>query len=111
MFCLREMAHAGSSGAWLVQNLSPPCAQPDWNRGRPDAGSNNGSGVFTGLSLTASLLMSIVLDQFGLVGFKTHPSSALRITAPVCGRWNLADCEVSIVSFNPQRKAVRAVRK
>lgn len=49
-----------------------------------------GSGVFTGLSLTASLLMSIVLDQFGLLGFKTHPVSALRLTGSglmVVGIW------------------------
>jgi transporter family-2 protein len=52
-----------------------------------------GSGVFTGLSLTASLLMSIVLDQFGLVGFKAHPASALRIVGSglmVVGIWLIA---------------------
>ncbi len=52
-----------------------------------------GSGVFTGLSVTASLLTSIVLDQFGLLGFKTHPASALRITGSalmVIGLWLIA---------------------
>ena len=52
-----------------------------------------GSGVFTGLSLTASLLISIVLDHFGLVGFKPHPASALRITGSglmVAGIWLIA---------------------
>jgi transporter family-2 protein len=52
-----------------------------------------GSGLFTGLSLTASLLMSIVLDQFGLVGFKTHPASALRIAGSglmIAGIWLIA---------------------
>jgi transporter family-2 protein len=38
-----------------------------------------GSGVFTGLSLTASLLVSIVLDHFGLIGFKQHTASPLRL--------------------------------
>jgi bacterial/archaeal transporter family-2 protein len=37
-----------------------------------------GSGVYTGLTLTASLLTSIALDHFGLVGFKPHPVSPLR---------------------------------
>jgi transporter family-2 protein len=52
-----------------------------------------GSGVFTGLSLTASLLMSIVLDQFGLVGFETHRASGLRIMGSglmVLGIWLIA---------------------
>jgi transporter family-2 protein len=52
-----------------------------------------GSGVFTGLSLTASLLMSVVLDQFGLMGFRTHTASALRITGAglmVIGIWLIA---------------------
>lgn len=38
-----------------------------------------GSGVFTGLSVTSSLATSIALDHFGLLGFKTHPASPLRI--------------------------------
>jgi transporter family-2 protein len=42
-----------------------------------------GSGVFTGLSLTASLLSSILLDQFGLMGFKQHSISPLRLTGSV----------------------------
>lgn len=42
-----------------------------------------GSGVFTGISVTASLAMSILLDNFGLVGFKPHPASPLRILG--CG--------------------------
>ncbi len=42
-----------------------------------------GSGVFTGVSVTASLVMSVLLDNFGLVGFKVHPVSPLRILG--CG--------------------------
>ena len=42
-----------------------------------------GSGVFTGISVTASLAMSILLDNFGLVGFKVHHASPLRVLG--CG--------------------------
>ncbi len=38
-----------------------------------------GSGIFTSLSLTASLVVSVLLDQYGLVGLKQHPASP--------GRW------------------------
>lgn len=38
-----------------------------------------GSGVFTSLSLTASLVISVVLDHFGLVGLKQHPASVGRL--------------------------------
>ena len=37
-----------------------------------------GSGLYTGLTLTASLLTSVLLDQFGLMGFERHPVTALR---------------------------------
>ena len=42
-----------------------------------------GSGVFTGLSVTAAILVSVVLDHFGLLGFKVHPASAMRIVGCV----------------------------
>lgn len=42
-----------------------------------------GSGVFTGLSITASLIMSLVLDNYGWVGFKVHPASWPRMVG--CG--------------------------
>ena len=38
-----------------------------------------GSGVFTGLSLTASVIVSILLDQMGWIGFKQHTASPLRL--------------------------------
>ena len=38
-----------------------------------------GSGVFTGLTLTASLITSVLLDQFGLVGLKQHTASPGRL--------------------------------
>ena len=38
-----------------------------------------GSGMFTGLSLTASILVSILLDQMGWIGFKQHTASPLRL--------------------------------
>jgi transporter family-2 protein len=52
-----------------------------------------GSGVFTGLSLTASLVMSVALDQFGWVGFKEHPASWPRLAGTglmVAGIWLIA---------------------
>ena len=39
-----------------------------------------GSGMFTGLSLTASITVSILLDQMGWIGFQKHPASMLRLT-------------------------------
>ena len=38
-----------------------------------------GSGVFTGLTLTASVLTSVALDHFGLIGFKQHTASPMRL--------------------------------
>lgn len=38
-----------------------------------------GSGVFTGISVTAAIATSIVLDNFGWIGFKQHPASWPRI--------------------------------
>ena len=52
-----------------------------------------GSGVFTGVSLTAGLVTSIVLDQFGLVGFKQHTASPARLVGGalmVAGIWLIA---------------------
>ena len=52
-----------------------------------------GSGVFTGLSVTASLAMSIVLDNFGWIGFKVHPASWPRVLGcglMIAGLWLVA---------------------
>lgn len=38
-----------------------------------------GAGVFTGISITASIAVSVVLDHFGLLGLKQHSASPLRI--------------------------------
>jgi transporter family-2 protein len=38
-----------------------------------------GSGLFTSLSITASLLTSVLLDQFGAVGLRQHTASPARI--------------------------------
>ena len=49
-----------------------------------------GAGIFTGLSLTASLVTSVLLDQFGAIGFRQHASSPLRLlgcTLLVAGVW------------------------
>jgi bacterial/archaeal transporter family-2 protein len=42
-----------------------------------------GSGVFTGLSVTAAIVSSIVLDHYGWMGFKVHHASWPRILG--CG--------------------------
>ena len=52
-----------------------------------------GSGVFTGLSVTASLVTSVLLDQFGLVGFRQHTASPARIAGcalMIAGVWMIA---------------------
>jgi transporter family-2 protein len=52
-----------------------------------------GSGVFTGLSVTASLATSIVLDNFGWIGFKVHPASWPRVLGcglMIAGLWLVA---------------------
>ena len=52
-----------------------------------------GSGTFTGLSLTASVITSILLDQFGLMGFKPHPAHSLRLVGAgmmIGGLWLIA---------------------
>ncbi len=49
-----------------------------------------GSGVFTGLSLTASLVMSVMLDHMGWIGFKQHTASPARLAGcalMVAGVW------------------------
>ena len=38
-----------------------------------------GSGIFTGLSITASLVVSVVLDQFGWMGLRHHPATPGRL--------------------------------
>jgi transporter family-2 protein len=42
-----------------------------------------GSGMFTSLSITASLVVSVLLDQFGLIGFRQHSASPARIAGCV----------------------------
>lgn len=38
-----------------------------------------GSGVFTSLSVTAALVVSVLLDQFGVLGMKQHSASPGRL--------------------------------
>ncbi len=38
-----------------------------------------GAGLFTGLTITAGIVASIAVDHFGLVGFRQHAASALRL--------------------------------
>ncbi|MBV9083342.1 MAG: DMT family transporter [Acidobacteriaceae bacterium] len=35
--------------------------------------------VFTRVSVTAALLVSLILDHFGLLGFKVHPATWPRM--------------------------------
>jgi transporter family-2 protein len=52
-----------------------------------------GSGLFTGLSLTASLSASVLLDHFGLMGFTSHPLSPFRLIGAglmIAGIWLIA---------------------
>lgn len=52
-----------------------------------------GSGLYTGLTLTASVLTSVLLDHFGLMGFERHPVSSLRglgAALMVTGVWLIA---------------------
>ena len=52
-----------------------------------------GSAVFTGLSLTASVITSVLLDQFGLLGLSRHSASPGRLAGCVlliAGIWLVA---------------------
>ena len=52
-----------------------------------------GSGLFTGASVTAALITSLLLDQFGLVGFRQHSASPARIAGcgfMILGLWMIA---------------------
>ena len=49
-----------------------------------------GSSVFTGASITASLVVSVLLDHFGLIGFARHSASPLRLAGcaiMIAGLW------------------------
>ncbi len=49
-----------------------------------------GSGVFTGITLTASITMSILFDHFGWIGFKQHTASWPRLAGGalmIAGLW------------------------
>ena len=52
-----------------------------------------GSGVFTGVSVTASLITSVLLDHFGLIGFRQHSASPARVAGCallIAGLWLIA---------------------
>ncbi len=49
-----------------------------------------GPGIFTGLSLTASLVTSVALDQMGWLGFRQHTASPGRLAGcalMIAGLW------------------------
>ena len=52
-----------------------------------------GSVLFTGTSVTAALLTSVILDHFGLIGFHHHAASPARIAGcglMIAGVWLIA---------------------
>ena len=52
-----------------------------------------GSGLFTGVSVTASLVTSVALDHFGLIGFRQHTASPARVAGCallIAGLWLIA---------------------
>jgi len=52
-----------------------------------------GSGVFTGISVTAALASSIMIDNFGWIGFRQHPASVMRVigcSLMIAGLWLVA---------------------
>ena len=52
-----------------------------------------GSGLFTGLSLTAATISSVLIDQFGWIGFKQHTASPGRLAGCallIAGIWLVA---------------------
>ncbi len=52
-----------------------------------------GSGLFTGASVTAALVTSVLLDHFGLIGFRQHTASPARLAGcalMIAGLWIIA---------------------
>ena len=52
-----------------------------------------GSSLFTGASITAALVTSVLLDQFGLIGFRQHTASPGRLAGcalMIAGLWLIA---------------------
>ena len=52
-----------------------------------------GSGVFTGVSLTAALITSVLLDQFGVAGLRQHSATPGRMAGCallIVGIWLVA---------------------
>ena len=49
-----------------------------------------GAGIFTGLTVTVSLATSVILDHYGLIGFRQHAASPMRLAGcaiMVAGLW------------------------
>ncbi len=52
-----------------------------------------GSGTFTGITVTAALVSSVVLDQMGAIGFRQHTISPMRFAGcllMVAGVWMIS---------------------
>jgi transporter family-2 protein len=103
---------SGLVGVLLIQVMSrqpfPPAARLSsvpwwaWTGGLLSIGATlagaafaqrMGSGIFTGISVTSSLVMSLVLDNYGWIGFKVHPATWPRILGcclMIAGLWVVA---------------------
>lgn len=52
-----------------------------------------GAGVFTGITVTAALVTSVMLDHAGAIGFRQHPASPARLAGcalMVAGVWMIS---------------------
>jgi bacterial/archaeal transporter family-2 protein len=52
-----------------------------------------GSGIFTGVSITAALVTSVLLDHLGFIGLEKHPATLARVAGcglMVAGVWLVA---------------------
>lgn len=52
-----------------------------------------GSGLFTGIGVTASLVVSVLIDKFGVLGMKQHPATPGRLIGCallIAGVWLVA---------------------
>ena len=50
---------------------------------RPYAAPKMGAAPFTGITVAASVIFSVLLDQFGLIGFEQHAASWGRVVSPI----------------------------
>ena len=79
----RELAATGPWWMWVGGLLGAVYVMAMVN-----ASGKAGAGVFIGVSVTASVMTSLVLDHFALMGFKQHTASVPRLIGAglmICG--------------------------